>query len=73
MYIPAVPYTPQNAAYIARQKSCFLLGIPPQDFPQWEGEGSFTGRATVEDVMSEVGLKGMGFDVPASQNVLATV
>ena len=73
MYIPAVPYTPQNAAYIAQQKDCFLRGVPPQDFPQWEGEGSFTGRATVEDVRSEAGLKGMGFDMPASRNVLATV
>ena len=61
MYIPAVPYTPQNAAYIKRQKECFWTGAPPPDFPKWAGEGSFVGRATLGDMKSEEGLIGMGF------------
>ncbi|KAL4248713.1 Isopenicillin N synthase-like superfamily protein [Abortiporus biennis] len=63
MYIPAVPHTPQNAEYISRQKESFLKGIPPPDFPKWEGETSFVGRANVEDIISPIGKRAMGFAV----------
>ncbi|TEB23287.1 hypothetical protein FA13DRAFT_1916723 [Coprinellus micaceus] len=35
MYIPAVPKTPMNLAYVARQKECFLQGrTAPRTFPK---------------------------------------
>ncbi|CAE7087068.1 unnamed protein product [Rhizoctonia solani] len=48
MYIPAVPATTANAAYVARQRDKFLAGMPPPDFPQ----DSDTGE-------SEFALKGL--------------
>ena len=63
MYIPAVPYTSQNAAYIEKQKESFLQGVPPPDFPTWKGEKGFTGVGTVDDIVSPVGRKAMGFTV----------
>jgi len=66
MYIPAVPATPKNAAYIEKQKEHFLKGAPPPDFPQDEGEIGFTGIATDSDFLSDVGRKAMGFEVSAS-------
>lgn len=61
MYIPAVPYTAQNAAYVSRQKEHFLRGIPPPDFPQWDGEGNFTGRGISDDIADPKARKAMGF------------
>ena len=66
MYIPAVPYTASNAAYVARQKKSFLQGLPPPDFPKWEGEGAFKGVGTVDDIANPVGLKAMGFVAAAA-------
>ena len=63
MYIPAVPYTSQNAAYIKRQKESFLQGTPPPDFPAWKGEKGFTGVGTADDIISPIGRKAMGFTV----------
>ena len=60
MYIPAVPYTPQNAAYISRQKDAFIKGVPPPDFPQWAGEGDFTGRGLADDIADIGARKAMG-------------
>ena len=60
MYIPAVPLTPLNQAYIERQKANFLSGETPPDFPG-KGEASFVGLATVNDVGSRVGRRAMGF------------
>ena len=66
MYIPAVPYTPSNAAYVARQKESFLQGIPPPDFPKWQGETGFAGIGTPEDIAHPLGKKAMGFAVEAA-------
>ena len=63
MYIPAVPYTSQNAAYIEKQKNSFLKGVPPPDFPAWQGEKGFVGVASAEDIVSPIGRKAMGFAV----------
>ncbi|KAJ3490842.1 hypothetical protein NLI96_g1126 [Meripilus lineatus] len=63
MYIPAVPYTSQNAAYVERQKDSFLKGVPPPDFPAWKGEHGFTGVGTTEDITSPIGKKAMGLAV----------
>ena len=60
MYIPAVPVTPQNVAYIARQKETFLTGAPPPDFPQGPGEGKFVGVGRPADIVHEEGKRAMG-------------
>ncbi|KAH8091346.1 DUF1479-domain-containing protein [Cristinia sonorae] len=66
MYIPAVPYTPQNAAYVERQKASFLAGIPPPDFPRTAGENMFVGFAKPDDIESVAGKKAMGLPVAVS-------
>ena len=48
MYIPAVPITIPNKAYILRQAQAFLKAVPPPDFPQ--------------DVLPETGNKGVGVE-----------
>ena len=58
MYIPAVPLTPQNQAYIERQKAKFLSGDCPPDF-LGKGEATFVGVATVDDVC-RAGRRAMG-------------
>ncbi|KAJ3528321.1 hypothetical protein NM688_g8015 [Phlebia brevispora] len=60
MYIPAMPYTAQNAAYVSRQKEHFIKGIPPPDFPQWAGEGGFEGKAIADDVVDLGARRAMG-------------
>ncbi|CAA7267546.1 unnamed protein product [Cyclocybe aegerita] len=60
MYIPAVPLTPQNQAYVERQKACFLEGQRPPDFPKGPAEAGFAGVASVGDVLSKEGLRAMG-------------
>ena len=59
MYIPAVPLTPQNQAYIERQKARFLSGECPPDF-SGKGEATFVGVATVNDIGGRVGRRAMG-------------
>jgi hypothetical protein len=62
MYIPAVPLTPQNQAYVERQKAAFLQGQRPPDFPKGTGEGEagYVGIASVDDVISKEGRRAMG-------------
>ncbi|KAI0798536.1 hypothetical protein BC629DRAFT_1592113 [Irpex lacteus] len=66
MYIGAVPYTPANASYIARQKESFEKGLPPPDYPMWAGEAGFAGIGTPADIETPIGLKAMGFPIQAS-------
>ncbi|KAH8091349.1 DUF1479-domain-containing protein [Cristinia sonorae] len=63
MYIPAVPYTAQNAAYVEKQRESFLTGIPPPDFPRTPGEKTFVGFGKPEDIESPIGRKAMGLPV----------
>ena len=58
MYIPAVPLTPQNQAYIERQKNSFSNGERPPDF-SGKGEATFVGVATFDDV-GRAGRRAMG-------------
>ncbi|KAH9481804.1 Tubulin beta-2 chain [Psilocybe cubensis] len=60
MYIPAVPLTPQNRAYVERQKETFLAGQRPPDFPKGPGEAEYIGTGTIADVISQVGQRAMG-------------
>ncbi|KAJ3832032.1 hypothetical protein F5878DRAFT_635685 [Lentinula raphanica] len=62
MYIPAVPTTPINKAYVEKQKDCFLQSINPPDFPK--GSQAFHGISqTAEDFLSPLGLRAMGLTV----------
>jgi hypothetical protein len=63
MYIPAVPLTPQNQAYVERQRECFLNGERPPDFPKGPAERGYAGVASVEDVFSAAGKKAMGIPI----------
>ena len=58
MYIPAIPLTPQNQAYVERQKTKFLSADCPPDF-SGKGEATFRGVATVNDV-GMAGRRAMG-------------
>ncbi|KAF9048815.1 DUF1479-domain-containing protein [Panaeolus papilionaceus] len=60
MYIPAVPLTPQNLAYVERQKATFLSKERPPDFPKGPAEADFVGVAGVEDFLSDAGKRAMG-------------
>jgi len=60
MYIPAVPLTPQNQAYVEKQKSTFLSGDRPPDFPGGLSESNFMGVGTVNDIVGMVGRRAMG-------------
>ncbi|PFH48468.1 hypothetical protein AMATHDRAFT_65378 [Amanita thiersii Skay4041] len=60
MYIPAVPLTPQNKAYIEKQKNAFLSANRPPDFPQGMSEAGFVGIATAEDIKNPLGRQAMG-------------
>ncbi|KAF8761817.1 hypothetical protein RHS01_00990 [Rhizoctonia solani] len=62
MYIPAVPVTTANAAYVARQRDTFLVGMPPPDFPQYPdtGESKFVSKGLPEHIQSAEGQSSMG-------------
>ncbi|KAF8495327.1 DUF1479-domain-containing protein [Gautieria morchelliformis] len=66
MYIPAVPATAQNLAYLDKQKEHFLRGAPPPDFPQNQGEIGFQYLGNDKDIVDPVGRRAMGLPVPAS-------
>ncbi|CAE6529377.1 unnamed protein product [Rhizoctonia solani] len=62
MYIPAVPVTATNAAYVARQRDAFLAGMPPSDFTQYPdtGESQFAFKGLPEHIQSSEGQSAMG-------------
>ncbi|KAF8823802.1 hypothetical protein HHX47_DHR9000110 [Lentinula edodes] len=65
MYIPAVPTTPMNKAYVEKQKECFLKSINPPDFPK--GSQAFYGISrTAKDLLSPAGAHAMGLSVASS-------
>ena len=63
MYIPAMPYTAINAAYVQRQKDSFLEGVAPPDFPRNLGEGNCTGVGKPDDIVDAIGKRAMGFAI----------
>lgn len=63
MYIPAVPLTPHNIAYVERQKESFLKGLAPPDFPPTKGEYGNAGSGKPDDIESPVGKVAMGFAI----------
>ncbi|KAF7317151.1 hypothetical protein HMN09_00449800 [Mycena chlorophos] len=60
MYIPAVPLTPANKAYLARQVEAFKAGIPPPDFPVATTGKDFVGLGTEADLGGPAGRVAMG-------------
>ena len=60
IYIPAVPLTPRNAQYLAKQRDHFLKGMPGPDFPQGIGEVGFVNPGKESDISAPQGLLGMG-------------
>lgn len=62
MYIPSVPMTPLNAAYVADQRDAFRNRIPPPDFPGGVGESQFRGTGTPDDVKGTDARRGMGLE-----------
>lgn len=63
MYIPAVPYTPANAAYVERQRESFLQGLSPPDFPVTKGEAHCAGVGKADDIENPVAKRAMGFTI----------
>jgi len=60
-YIPSVPMTAKNFAYVQRQAKAFKLGETPPDFPQNHCEKSCCGRGSADD-LSEEGQVAMGIE-----------
>jgi hypothetical protein len=59
-----VPTTPQNLAYIQRQKEHFLKGLAGPDFPQITNESTFKNVAKEDDIKGELNRVAMGFVGP---------
>ncbi|MCA3922483.1 DUF1479 domain-containing protein, partial [Burkholderia sp.] len=60
MYIAAAPGCAKNAAYLQRQRSAFLRGESPPDFPADHFEVEFDGRGEEGD-LTALGRAQMGF------------
>ncbi|KAK1221694.1 hypothetical protein PQX77_015524 [Marasmius sp. AFHP31] len=64
MYIPAVPTTPLNQAYIERQKEAFLKGVAPPDYQKVKvDEADLVGIGKEDHILSALGRRAMGFPV----------
>lgn len=74
MYIPAIPLTQANFRYVEEQRTAFLSGTPPHDFPGGEGESRHLGHGTDADLKHPMARRAMGlerFAVPAHTGVAA--
>ncbi|KAL0567767.1 hypothetical protein V5O48_014226 [Marasmius crinis-equi] len=64
MYIPAVPSTPMNQAYVEKQRETFLKGVTPPDFPRVPvNEADLVGIGKADDILSPMGRRAMGFPI----------
>ncbi|KAI0316742.1 hypothetical protein OF83DRAFT_1059849 [Amylostereum chailletii] len=63
MYIGAVPSTPQNLAYLSRQRETFEKGVTPPDYPPAPPEAIYKGVGRPEDIIGEMGRRAMGFPI----------
>jgi len=61
MYIPAMPTTKTNKAYVEKQRESFLQSLSPPDFPK--SPQNFVGTGKVDDFLSPVGLQAMGLPI----------
>lgn len=62
MYIPTVPLTRVNAAYVRDQLESLREAVPPPDFPGGTGEQGFVGTGTVGDVKGHMARQAMGIE-----------
>jgi hypothetical protein len=70
MYIPAVPLTPMNAEYVRDQRDSFAQRIPPPDFPGGDGELTFVGTGTPDDIVGDTPRRAMGLKrVPVTSDL----
>ena len=65
-YIPSLPHTERNLAYVRRQREHFRQGRTPPDFPPNDSEREFTGRGQVAD-LTPLGKRLMGFGLRTVQ------
>ncbi|KAG1798458.1 uncharacterized protein HD556DRAFT_1440168 [Suillus plorans] len=66
MYIPAVPQTPQNMAYVKKQAEAFLAGTNPPDFAS-DGTGlPYVGLGVDADIVQPISRIAMGLPVPVT-------
>ncbi|KAN0092612.1 Protein of unknown function (DUF1479) domain containing protein [Tylopilus felleus] len=63
MYIPAVPKTPHNLAYVAKQAQTFLAGQNPPDFAKLKEGTTFVGLGTGVDVKEPISRVAMGLPI----------
>lgn len=71
MYIPTVPLTELNANYVRDQRESFIKRVPPPDFPGGEGESTFKGTGTPDDIVGEGPRRAMGLErIPTSTDLL---
>lgn len=63
MYIPAVPKTSQNWAYILRQAEAFRKGANPPDFGQADEDVTYVGLAVESDIKETDGRMAMGLPI----------
>ncbi|KAF9072644.1 DUF1479-domain-containing protein [Rhodocollybia butyracea] len=61
MYIPSMPTTPSNKAYVEKQKECFLQARSPPDFPK--SSQNFIGIGKAHDLLSPIGAQAMGLPI----------
>lgn len=66
MYIPAVPQTPQNTAYVKKQADTFLAGMNPPDFEQDRTGLSYVGLGSNADVVEPISRIAMGLPIAAA-------
>ncbi|KAI6099728.1 hypothetical protein F5141DRAFT_1190563 [Pisolithus sp. B1] len=66
MYIPAMPETPQNLAYVQRQAEAFLAGVNPPDFDRSTEGVAYVGLAVESDVKGSAGRLAMGLPIRAA-------
>lgn len=60
MYIGAVPKTPLNSAYVAKQAQTFLAGQHPPDYAPLKAGTSYVGLSVGADVEEPAGRVAMG-------------
>jgi hypothetical protein len=63
MYIPAVPQTPQNTAYVKKQAETFLAGTNPPDFAGDRTGVPYVGLGVDADVIQLISRIAMGLSV----------
>ncbi|GJE98153.1 DUF1479-domain-containing protein [Phanerochaete sordida] len=70
LYIPAVPFTVENAGYLRSQLLTFAKGLPAPDFPSGPGEAGFVGQIAPADVVMPEARKAFGLEEYTEKDVV---